>query len=153
MRRSGRAPAGFSILELMFVVAIGLLIAGMAVPGIQAARQGYRIYTAGYAIAAKLRDARTNALKRNRQTWVLFDVDARSARIQTAGIGGPVDVGAPEFLMQGIVYEGMSTPTQQIAFDPLGRPISPPQVIRLRQGTTNMRRTITVLSTGRVTIE
>ena len=147
--RSLTSRAGYTLIELMIVLAILGVLVSMCVPSLKGAHENYRINTAGSAIATKLTEARTQALKRNRQTQVVIDATTRKVQVQT---DGGVDVGTPEFLMEGIGFEGLSGTTDQILFDPLGRPVTP-KAIRIRYRASALSRTIRVATTGRITVD
>ncbi|HEX6322933.1 MAG TPA: GspH/FimT family pseudopilin [Vicinamibacterales bacterium] len=147
------SPAGFTLLEMMLVVALGLVITAIALPNLRSTTETYRLSTGAVAVASKVHQARTNALKRNRPSWVLVDGTARSVRVQSTDAGGNVvDIDGPEFMPSGIVFaSGPGTVT--LAFDSMGRPVNPPQTIQLLYPGSGLglSRTITVTSTGRVT--
>jgi Tfp pilus assembly protein FimT len=137
----------------VMVTAIILIIGGLSLTSIQTARAAYQLHTSGYQISTKLDDARTNALKRNRPAWLLLDAQAQSLQVQTTGIGGATtNVGGPEFLSQDMHLLGVTT-TQQVTFDAIGRPVNPPQTIQVQNVRTGQTRTITIASTGRITVQ
>ncbi len=130
-----------------------LVIATMGLPGIAAARAGYQISTAGYTIAGKVDEARTNALKRNRQAWLLINGPAQSLKVQSTDTAGTViDVGIAEYIPKDVAFVGVTT-TQQVTFDAMGRPVSPPQTIQVQHARSLRQRTVTIMSTGRVTVQ
>ncbi len=145
-------PSGFTLMEMMLVVALGLVIAGIALPNLLTLNRTYRLSTASVAVASKVHQARTNALKRNRQTWGQVDGATRTVSVQTLGPGGaPIDVGTPEILPQGVTF-GTGNAVATLTFDSMGRPLNPPQTIQVLIAGSGLRRTITVASTGRVTV-
>ena len=148
---SPRTSAGFTLVEMMLVVALGAVLAGIAVPNLLTLNRTYRLSTASAAVAGKVHQARTNALKRNRQAWVRVDGAAGTVQVQIAGAGGAEDIGGPEFLPQGVTFAtGAATTT--LTFDAMGRPLNPPQTIQLLVAGSGLARTVTVTSTGRVTL-
>lgn len=152
-RSRHQSSAGFTLLELLLVVAILAVLMGMCVPGLRAAREGYRIESAGFTVEAKLNEARTHALKANRQTWLLLDGTEQSLRVQTTDAGGAiVNTGALEML-DGVVFDGLGGPTSTVVFDALGRPTVAPRTIQLRSRWSTRIRTVTVASTGRITVQ
>lgn len=143
--------SGFTLVEMMLVVALGAVLAGIALPNLLTLNRTYRLSTASAVVASKVHQARANALKRNRQAWVQVDGAARTVQVQIAGTGGPEDIGGPEFLPQGVAFAtGAATAT--LTFDAMGRPLNPPQTIQLLIAGSGLTRTVTVTSTGRVTL-
>jgi hypothetical protein len=112
----------------------------------------YHLNTASAAIASRLGEARTNSLKRNSQVSLIVDPGTESAQIQTVD-GVPQNVGAAEWLPQGIEFDVPGGTPVSVTFDALGRPVSPPQIIQLRHAGTGMTRTVTVTSTGRIVVQ
>jgi prepilin-type N-terminal cleavage/methylation domain-containing protein len=70
MKKSAR---GFSLIELVIVVAIILLIAAMAIPQIQKVQTRYKLDTSGHAIAGLLQQARLQAVRNNQPAYAQFD--------------------------------------------------------------------------------
>ena len=152
MPRTPRASAGFTLLELMLVVAIGMVIAGIALPNLLTMNRTYRLASASSTVASKVHQARANALKRNRPSWVLVDGAAGTVQVQSTGAGGvTVNVGGADPIPQGVIF-GTGAAQATLTFDSMGRPLNPPQSIQLRITGSGLTRTITVTSTGRVTI-
>lgn len=152
MPRAYRSVAGFSLIEMLLVAAIGMVIAAIALPNLLTMNRTYRLSTASVMVSSKVHQARTNALKRNRPAWVVVDGAAGTVRVQTADAGGAaVDITPVEFIPQGVTFAtGAATTT--LTFDAMGRPVNPPQTIQLRIVGSGLTRTITVTSTGRVTV-
>lgn len=143
--------AGFTLIEMMLVVALGAVLAGIALPNLLSLNRAYRLSTASAVVAGKVHQARVNALKRNRQAWVQVDGAAGTVQVQVAGVGGTEDIGGPEFLPQGVTF-GTGAATATLTFDAMGRPLNPPQAIQLLIAGSGLTRTITVTSTGRVAV-
>lgn len=152
-RTNASSPAGFTLLEMLLVAALAIVLAAIALPNLRSMTETYRLSTAAVAVASKVHQARTNALKRNRPSWVLVDGTARTVQVQSndAG-GGTVNIGGAEFMPTGIVFAS-GAGTVMLTFDSMGRPVNPPQTIQvLYPGSgLGLSRTVTVTSTGRVT--
>jgi len=138
------------------VAAVLMVLAVLAVPSISAARDGYELVTSGANVAAKVAEARTNALKRNRFTWVLVTPASRTLQVQTAGAATPLDIGFLQRLPPRVVID-LPAATTPLTFDTLGRPVNAAgiltaHVIQLRHTGNAQTRTVTVTTTGRVTI-
>jgi type II secretory pathway pseudopilin PulG len=71
-----RALPGFTLLELLVVVAFGLVVMAMAVPSIIEAQRQYTLNSATRMVAAELRQARFAAVAKNRPVMVRFDCPA-----------------------------------------------------------------------------
>lgn len=152
MPRRITTSAGFTLLELMLVVALGITVAAIAVPNLVSVNSSYRLATASTTVTAKVHQARINALKQNRPVWLQVDGGARSVQVQTAAAGGGVtNIGGAEFMPQGVTF-GTGNAVVTVSFDSMGRPVNPPQTIQLLYPGSGLTRTITVASTGRVTV-
>ena len=152
MPRTFRPSAGFTLLEMMLVLALGMVVAAIALPNLLTMNRTYRLSTASAAVVSKVHQARTNALKRNRPTWVLVDGANGTVQVQTAAAGGGVtDITAPDYLPNGVAF-GTGAAQATLTFDAMGRPLNPPQSIQLSIAGSGLTRTVTVESTGRVTV-
>ncbi len=72
MRSSARQEAGFSLVEMLSVVAIIMLMAAVAMPMIGRYIKNYRIRGASQAVAGELTAARTKAIMKNVNLGVVF---------------------------------------------------------------------------------
>ncbi|HLW51891.1 MAG TPA: hypothetical protein VKW06_03520 [Candidatus Angelobacter sp.] len=72
-RRKINAEQGLSLLELVFVVAIVLVIAAMAIPVIRTVIVNYQLDASGQVVAAKLQEARMAAVKANIPYYANFN--------------------------------------------------------------------------------
>jgi general secretion pathway protein H len=75
--RSDKA-AGFTLLEMLVVLAILGLTAAMAVPLLSRGSEALRLETASGELAAALRVTRSAAIVRNTQTTLVIDVNRRT---------------------------------------------------------------------------
>jgi prepilin-type N-terminal cleavage/methylation domain-containing protein len=144
--------AGFSLVELVIVIAVIGLLASIAIPNLVSARQGYQIHTAGHTVVTRLAQARMESLRRNRQIDVVLDAATRSVRIVVVQAGADVTVDGPEYLPTGVIFDAAGTPNMRLTFDSLGRPLNPPQTVTLRQTGSGQQRIITIQSTGRLQV-
>jgi type IV fimbrial biogenesis protein FimT len=152
MPRTFASARGFTLLELLLVVALAMVVAGIAIPNLLTMNRSYRLSQASAAVVGKVHQARANALKRNRPSWVLVDGAAGIVRVQTTSAGGATEnVGGADYIPQDVVFAtGAAQAT--LTFDAMGRPLNPPQTIQLRITGSGLTRTITVASTGRITV-
>ena len=106
----------------------------------------------GITFTNRLVEARTQALKRNRPIDVTLDAAAGTLRTTYTPPGGAaIEIGGAEYLPSGVVFEVGDGASLVVTFDSMGRPFNPPQTFRLRHTGSGQLRTISVLSTGRVT--
>jgi len=148
-----RSDRGYTFLEALVVLTIGGILAAFALASITTARRGYQLQTASITFSNRLLEARTQALKRNRPIDVTLDAAAGTLRTTYTPPGAPaVEIGGTEYLPRGVVFDVGDAVSLVVTFDSLGRPFNPPQTFRLRQAASGQIRTISVLSTGRVTV-
>jgi type II secretion system protein H len=76
------AAAGFTLLELLVVLAILALAAAIALPTLTSPSDGVRLRSAAGEIAAALRAARAAAIARNGEVAVMIDADRRSLEVE-----------------------------------------------------------------------
>ena len=68
-----RASSGFSLVELLVVVAVAMIVMAVAVPSVTATMQSYALNSGTQIIASTVRSARLAAVSKNRQVRVLFN--------------------------------------------------------------------------------
>lgn len=125
-RQSSNRQSGFSLIELMVVVVIILIVAGIAMPNIFRAMREYRLNNAGVEVANLIQQGRYQAVRLNRDVIVRFTcpgvlpvvawVDLDNDGVLDAA---PLDLngdGTPES------SEGSATLTDEIVFAPAGAP-------------------------------
>jgi prepilin-type N-terminal cleavage/methylation domain-containing protein len=107
-----RSEKGFSLIELMIVVAIAFIIAGFAVPAFLQTMRNFRINGDGVSINGEILTAKMRAAARFTHTRVYFDLASNQFRSQwwdktaNSNAGGWVDetVGAPQVLSSGVSF-------------------------------------------------
>jgi len=111
-----RNQKGFSLIELMIVVAIALIIAAFAVPQITETLRNYRLAGDARNIKSEILLAKMRAAARFTRSRVRADFNARTFQTdlwnKTTSTWDPVAVGAPQILSQGVTYgvAGMTDP-------------------------------------------
>jgi prepilin-type N-terminal cleavage/methylation domain-containing protein len=68
-----KRESGFSILELVIVLAIGLIVAAMAAPSVNHVIDNYRLNASGHDVASLLQQARMAAVQANQPYYVWFN--------------------------------------------------------------------------------
>src|SRR6266480_686088 len=84
------AHAGFSLIEVLVVIAIIVLVTAFIVPAFTSIKFGGDVTGSAYTIKGVLDQARTYAMANNTYTWVGFyeeDVSTPSTNPPTPGIG------------------------------------------------------------------
>ena len=89
-----KKKAGFSLLEMMIVVAIMMIASAMAVPSIQRARRSYLLRTATVELATFLQRSRITAVQNNTALPVLTN-GANTQVFLDLNRNGALDVGVP----------------------------------------------------------
>jgi prepilin-type N-terminal cleavage/methylation domain-containing protein len=67
------SAAGFSLVELLVVVAVACIVMAVAVPSVTATMQSYSLNSGTQIVASTVRSARLAAVSKNRQMRVLFN--------------------------------------------------------------------------------
>ena len=147
-----RNQDGFTLMELMIATAVIIVLTSIVFPGIAGTLEAYRLETSAFLIESKLVEARLNAIKRNQQVWLQFELGAGNFQIQTADPLNPgvnINLGGTQYLPTMVTFEA-STPTE-MTFTSLGRPTSP-STVTLKAAETGEQKSIAVSATGRIQI-
>src|SRR5262245_58753515 len=78
-----RESAGFTLVELLMVLAIRSLAAALTLPALQRPPDGVRLEAATRTLMSALRFSRAQAISRNTDVIVTLDVDRRSVESST----------------------------------------------------------------------
>lgn len=143
---------GFSLTELLIVVAIIFILVATAVAMIAPTMQTRRLDAAAAMIAGKLTEARINAIKRNTQTNLTFDVTNRTVQVQTAA---GVNIGVAEKLPAdiGLSVAPVAVGAPRITFDSLGRlQTAAPPTVTLQASQAGKRKTVQVSAVGKIAV-
>jgi prepilin-type N-terminal cleavage/methylation domain-containing protein len=122
----GKKDRGFSLIELIVVIAIMLILSAVAVPTLVNALPGYRLRQASRKLCTHMRQARSMAVKQNRNIVLRFNTAASQYTIDstatvrlapgiTFGHGMARKPAGTRFPADGISFNG-----NKIAFNPRG---------------------------------
>lgn len=110
MSAAGR-PSGFTLVEMLVVLAVTALIAGLSFPAIERSLRGQAFESAADATELGLRQARADAIRSGRATRFALGADRRSiVREGGAPIALPAAIGIA-LPTQGITFFGDGTAT------------------------------------------
>ncbi len=76
VREDNMAARGFTLIELLVVLTMIALLATLATPMISRVVPGIELQSAAEGLRTELRLARSAAIRDNRETWLLIDVDS-----------------------------------------------------------------------------
>src|SRR5205823_2804861 len=79
-RNCGHSTRGFSIMELLIVVAIILIIAAVAIPNFQSVMAQIRLRSSASAVAGVIQQARIRSVRDNRIYSIAFDTTVTPTR-------------------------------------------------------------------------
>ena len=140
---------GFSLIELMIVVGLIAVLAGVAAPAVAAGMRRYSLITASQQIASTIRAARYQAVGRNVRLRVRFN-HPQNGQYQVLDAADAA-VGDVQFLPSGADFGAVSG---DLEFGTTGRvtPLggAPTTATIVVSNDDNQSRTITVSASGRV---
>ena len=141
---------GFSLIELMIVVALVAVLAGIAVPQLAGAMTRYALINASQQVVSTIRAARVQAVGKNRVARVRFNFPA-AGQYQVVD-SAEVALGSVQVLPNGTTFGAVSGPVE---FNTSGRAThvggaAAPVTIVVSNGMAAQNRTITVSASGRV---
>ena len=143
------AQRGASLIDLLIVMCIIALVLTVAVPSIRTGLELQRLDASASKLGSKLTEARFNAIKTNRETWLLIDPSLHTLQVQTTDpSGNTIDVGGTELLSTGISIGPGPT---RVTFDSLGLTGST-QTFTLTGSSTGRTKIISVSLLGHVRV-
>lgn len=146
-RKSLRQEQGWSLTELLIVLAIMGIMAVLAGPSYQSLAARGQARSATIEIASELRFARQLAMARRERLRVVFDREGRTITLRRADAEGVLHV--YQYVDKGVVVEE-PTAGPELLFHPSGRSATP-TTIRLRDSQ-GRETTFTVSITGKVSV-
>ena len=132
--------AGFSLIELLVVVALIVILSAISMPMISQYIRNYQVRGASQQVAAELSTARTKAIMRNANRavmlvvltqntyrWVVPDQEMPAGGWRNLGqlLTDPVQVGPIQTLPSGIQFDATGATTSLVAFNRLGGQCDP----------------------------
>lgn len=144
-----RQPDGFSLIELLIVVGLIAVLAGVSAPVISAGMRQYALISASQQVVSTIRSARAQAVGQNVTLRVRFNHPA-DGQYQVLD-GADAAVGSVQNLLDGTNFGDVSG---DLEFNTSGR-VTPlagatPVTIDVSYGIDENTRTITVSASGRV---
>jgi type II secretion system protein H len=123
--------AGFSLVEMLIVIAIIAIMAAVAIPNIAGYLRNYKVRGAAQQVAGEMQQARAKAIMGNVNAGITFAiVDADSYRFVSddALLANPVDtpyVGALHELPEGVRFVSGATGVTSLRFNRMGATCAP----------------------------
>jgi len=146
--RDMRQTAGFTLIEILIVVGLVAVMAAVTVPTVAGAMDRYYINSAGQQVASTIRTARFQAVARNQNLEVRFDVAPGQYRVFEDG--GVTAVGEVQRLPTRVSFGDGSAAV--VDLQPDGR-VPTVATITVTNGNAADDRTITVSISGRVQLQ
>lgn len=138
-----RTARGFSVVELVVVLAIILVLSSIAIPSLLSSMRAYRISSAASSLSALLQRARFEAIRRNTPISVRTKVDVTGDMVVYCDLNGNgnLDPDEPQIMQTSDIqfvaaggsvpgpastgYPAAVSPPGKITFDPRGTVIYP----------------------------
>jgi prepilin-type N-terminal cleavage/methylation domain-containing protein len=118
--RSASGARGFSLLELVIVLSLASILAGIGVLSHRAMRPALDLSAAARQVVMGLKVARMRAAAENVNHRIVFSAGAGSYQAQRKGGSGYANIGAPIPLPRGIVVVDCNANGSAIGFRPRG---------------------------------
>jgi len=151
LRRTMRNQAGFTLIEVLIVVAVIGVVAAITVPMVGDAMDRYSVISASQQVASTVRAGRFQAVARNIRTQVNFDSPAVGQYQTEIWDGMSWDaLGEVQRLSTGITF---GDSIADVTLEPSGRAPACPCTIVVTDGTEENDQTIIISSSGRVQLQ
>ena len=159
---------GFTLIELMMVLAIAAILASVAVPSFRSIIQNTRLTTQANELAGTMNFGRSEAIKRGRRVTVCVSTDQATCTGGTAWAGGWIAFADPDnsatftagdtllrvrgTLEGGSTLGGTATAVQYLPSGMLNTAAAVAYTLSTPGCTGNEKRTINIATTGRLGI-
>jgi len=143
---------GFTLMELMVVLALLAIIATIAIPGFMSLLPGMRLNGAARQVMGDLMAARMKAVKLNHRTQVIFDSSSQYRICDDADNNGTVDDGEGD-----VQTKNIQTEYHDVTMSSTNNPIFHPRGTATNLATVTLQnssgsKTVTISIAGRVKI-
>ena len=141
--------AGFSLPEILIVVLTASILAVLAIPQLNSSLRLNRLQTASSIITNKLADAKTNAIKRNRQVSLVVDEVNRKVWVEVnSTVIGTVETLPDEIKIK--ISPDTSATKEYVTFNSMGALSSTPPTILPYQESRRLELPVTVSVSGKI---
>lgn len=149
-----RSGAGFTLIEALIVVGLVAIVAGATAPIVAAGMSQYTVTSASHQVASTIRAARFQAVGRNTNVRVVFDLeaDAYETEFWDTGTASWQPLNQEQPLTGGVSFDAAPA---NVEFGTDGRMPAgaAAATISVTNGNANQNRTVAVATNGRVQLQ
>ena len=154
----GKRESGFTLIEMMIVIAVLTIMASIAIPNFMSLLPGMRLNGAARQVMGDLMAARMKAVKLNKRTKVFFDTSSQYRICDDANNDGTVADGEASTnvenkSIQTNYHDVTLSASSNPIFYPRGTGPTPSCTITVASSTTGQSKLVKAHLTGRVKIE